>query len=279
MTRAAYLAVLLVMVCARASSAQDLIDLSQATIERSAPDVASWPITTAITRLDLGASDCNVEFSMKAVWPNVLIPGWGGGSIAYTLWMVRVVGGQVYAGGGIEFWTGRVGGCGPAAAYVQNWFYDASWGPLNTAGELTPGESVGFFVTAGDARAKDVRTVTARSAVVAVRWPGGSGGTFTFDGAPPPPPPPAVIQPPPPIFVPPPVPPPAQPPSTAGLDYTEQLRQILAAQQAQLVLEQNTNAQVSQLNKSFGETIGRAMAFVGKYIAPAVAAFIAAKKL
>ncbi|MEO8678130.1 MAG: hypothetical protein ABI665_03735, partial [Vicinamibacterales bacterium] len=247
--------------------AQDQIDISQANIQRSAPDVATWPITTAITRLDLGASDCNVEFSMKEVWPNVPIPGWGGGSIAYTLWMVRIVNGQTHAGGGIEFWNGttgtptRIGGCGPAASYIANWFYDASWGPLHTAGELTPGETVGFFVTAGDARAKDVRTVTARSSVVSVRWPGGSGGSFTFDGpvAPPPPvivPPPVVI--PPPVVVPPPV---VQPPPVviSGPDYTEQLRQIISAQQAELALAQDTNAQVRELNKSFGETIGRAM--------------------
>lgn len=246
MQRIVSVAAVLVLGAAVSARAQDQIDLSQATIERSAPDVASWPITTAITRLDLGASNCDVEFSMKEVWPNVPIPGWGGGSIAYTLWMVRSVGGQVYAGGGIEFWNGstgnptRVGGCGPAANYVQNWFYDPSWGPLNTAGELTPGETVGFFVTAGDARAKDVRTVTARSAVVAVRWPGGAGGSFTFDGPPPPvvAPPPVIVPPPvmqpPPVYVPPPVVPTPPLPSTDLSVIIAQAAANQAALQAQI---------------------------------------------
>lgn len=211
---------LLVLALAAPAAAQDAIDLRLATIERSASDVATWPIVTAITRLELGAGDCGVEFDKKAgfdKWPNVPIPGWNGGAIQYTLWMVRIVNGQVYTGGGIEFWDGRVGGCGPAAEYIKNWYYDSSWGPLHDAGELTPGERVGFFVTAGDARAKDVRIITARSAVVAVPWPGGAGGTFTFGPVAPPP----VVTPPPVIIVPPPVPVPAPAPTPAPLPSTD----------------------------------------------------------
>ena len=44
------------------------------------------------------------------------------------------------------------------------------------------GEQVGFFVTAGDARAKDVRGVTERSNVVSMPFPSG-GGYFTFSSA------------------------------------------------------------------------------------------------
>ena len=82
-------------------SAQDAISLSTATIERSAGDVANWPITTAITRLDLGSNDCAVAFDKKAGpdrWPSVAIPGWNGGTIQYTLWLVRTVNGQAFTG-------------------------------------------------------------------------------------------------------------------------------------------------------------------------------------
>jgi len=271
------LTVVALLLLAASARAQDQIDLSHASIQRSAPDVASWPITTAITRLDLGAADCNVEFSMKEVWPNVPIPGWGGGSIAYTLWMVRIVNGQTYAGGGIEFWNGssggqtRVGGCGPAAGYIANWFYDASWGPLHTAGELTPGEQVGFFVTAGDARAKDVRTVTARSAVVAVSWPGGAGGAFTFAG-PPAPPPPVIV---PPVIAPPPVQP---PPVVVQPDLSD-----IKAQLAKLIeIETDTHAMVLETRdttRTFKQQLGSFMTFAAKYIAPPVVAWIAARQM
>lgn len=223
------LAVLLMVAAAAVApaAAQDGVSLSTASIERSAGDVAGWPITTAITKLEIGAADCNVEFDKKAGtdrWPSVAIPGWNGGTIQYTLWLVRSVGGQVYTGGGIEFWDGRKGGCGPAADYIANWYYDSSWGPLHDAGELTPGETVGFFVTAGDARAKDVRTVTARSAVVALPWPGGAGGTFTFGPQTPPP----VVTPPPAVIVPPPTPPVIAPPPAPVLDLSSVVAQLAA---------------------------------------------------
>ena len=260
--------------------AQDAIDLSSAHVMRSAPDVALWPITTAITELTLGAADCNVEFSMKEAWPNVLIPGWNGGSIAYTLWMVRIVGGEVYTGGGIEFWTGRRGGCGPAANYIQNWYYDGSWGPLNTAGELTPGERVGFFVTAGDARAKDVRTVTARSAVVAVPWPGGTGGTFRFDApAPPVTPPPVIV--PPPVQPPPVQPTPIQPPPVVTVpDPTAAPLLVQAVEILKHIdaTSTDTNTKVTEIHgevRTFAQQFGSVMAFVGKYIAPALGGWIA----
>jgi len=42
------------------------------------------------------------------------------------------------------------------------------------------GEQVGFFVTAGDARAKDVRLVSERSNVVMVSFPTDGGGYYPF---------------------------------------------------------------------------------------------------
>ncbi len=246
------LAILLLL--AVPASAQDAISLSTATIERSAGDVANWPITTAITRLDLGADNCNVEFDKKNTWPNVPIPGWEGGSIAYTLWLVRTVNGQVYTGGGIEFWRGRIGGCGPASGYIANWYYDSSWGPLHDAGDLTPGEQVGFFVTAGDARAKDVRMVTERSAVVAVPWPGGAGGVFTFGPQAPPPvvtPPPVVIVPP--VPIPPVVPPVVAPAPVLDLSpITAQLAAIREDLKAERAENQVFFEQVRSKWKDFG---------------------------
>lgn len=79
---------------------------------------------------------------------------------------------------------------------------------------------------------------------------------------------------------------PPVPPRTLIIDYTALLQKILEAQQqllsaqAQLILiEKNTNGQVAQINKTFGQTMARAGVWFGKYVAPAVVAYIAAKKL
>ena len=45
------------------------------------------------------------------------------------------------------------------------------------------GEQVGFFITAGDARARDVTIVRERSNVVMVPFPSDAGAVFTFSGA------------------------------------------------------------------------------------------------
>lgn len=71
-----------------------------------------------------------------------------------------------------------------------------------------------------------------------------------------------------------------------AVDYTPLLQQILASQQqlleaqAQLLtVEKDTNLQVTAVGKTFGQTMGDVLAFAGKYILPAVGAWIAAKKL
>lgn len=86
----------------------------------------------------------------------------------------------------------------------------------------------------------------------------------------------------------PPVPPvpPVVPPPVTGLDYTPLLERILDSQQqllqAQtdlLVVTKDTNAHVVSMDHTIGETIGNVSKFVGKYIAPAIGGFIAARKL
>lgn len=167
--------------------AQDAIPLTGAHFERS-PDISSWPITAHLTQLDFGPGNvCHVSFDAENRWPSVTPPGWNG-PIQYTLWMVRQIGGQVYAAGGIEFWQGRAtadpSSCG-ADGMPQTWFYDASWGPMATP--IAQGERVGFFVAAGDQRAKDVQSVQERSAVVALAWGGAAGSRWTGEPGPPPP--------------------------------------------------------------------------------------------
>lgn len=94
---------------------------------------------------------------------------------------------------------------------------------------------------------------------------------------------PPVVTPPPPVVVPPPV---VAPPVVPGFNYSVILQQLLDSQQLLLqtqrdllTVSKDTNAQVTELNRSFGQTIGAASKFVSKYIAPAIAAYFVGKKL
>jgi hypothetical protein len=162
---------------------QDAIDLHQASISGGSPaDVANWSVTARLTALDFQASGVGVQFTKKdgpGRWPDVVPPGWSGG-IQYTLWMVVNVDGHWYTSGGVEYWNGLGRSGGQPSAFASNWYYSPGvWGPLATH-QPAPGEQVGFFVTAGDARAKDVRAVTERSNVVLVPFPSDGGAYYPF---------------------------------------------------------------------------------------------------
>jgi hypothetical protein len=161
----------------------DQIDLHGATITGGSPgDVANWAVTTQITALDFEGNGLSPYFTKKdgpGRWPDVVPPGWTG-SIQYTLWMVVNVDGHWYTSGGVEFWYGRSSTGDAPSNFAADWYYSpAVWGPLATH-QPQPGEMVGFFVTAGDARAKDVRSVVERSNVVLVAFPGNGGAYFPF---------------------------------------------------------------------------------------------------
>ena len=161
----------------------DGVDLRSATVTGGSPsDVANWPVTTQLTVLDFQSSGVAVGFTKKdggGRWPDVVPPGWDG-AIQYTLWMVVNVDGHWYTSGGVEYWYGLGRSGGQPSRFASNWYYSpAVWGPL-AGHQPVPGEQVGFFVTAGDARAKDVRAVTERSNVVVVPFPSDGGAYFPF---------------------------------------------------------------------------------------------------
>jgi hypothetical protein len=164
-------------------SGADGIDLRQVIVTGGSPtDVANWAVTAKITALDFASSGVDVEFTKKNGgdrWPDVVPPGWDG-SLQYTLWMVVNVNGQWYTSGGVEYWYGLGRSGGQPSRFTSNWYYSpAVWGPLATH-QPTPGEQVGFFVTAGDARVKDVRSVVERSNVVMVPFPSDGGAYYPF---------------------------------------------------------------------------------------------------
>jgi hypothetical protein len=164
--------------------AADQMNLAEATVYNSPADVASWPITTRITRLQM--LGCNggiaVTFGAQNTWPEYTPAGWDG-PLQYTLWAVVNVNGRWNTSGFIQFWRGRENtgapilplGCG----FPVNWAYDHRWGPMNGY-RPSVGERMGFFVTAGDARNVPVVTsVRERSNVVVVDLPA-EFGTWTW---------------------------------------------------------------------------------------------------
>jgi hypothetical protein len=156
----------------------DAINLNTVIIHNS-PNVASWPATTKLTRLNLMPSGAHAEFSAQSYWPEVVPPGWSGG-LQWTLWIVLNINGQWHASGCIEYWKGLYESGGPVSGYAKDWYYDPiRWGPM-AGHQPAPGEQVGFLVTSGDARNNGPSSVRERSNVVIVSFPSNAGGSFVF---------------------------------------------------------------------------------------------------
>jgi hypothetical protein len=160
--------------------ANDAFSLVGASVYASPAGVASWPATTTISSISFRPDGVAVEFSKKngaGRWPDVTPPGWDGG-IQYTLWIAMNIGGRWHTCGTIEYWFGLAASGGDVTRNNQiaaNWTYQC--GPM--ARQPAPGEQVGFFVTAGDQRLKDVAATHERSNTIIVAFPG-SYQTFTF---------------------------------------------------------------------------------------------------
>lgn len=291
MTRRFFGVLVLILLCAFPAFAQDAIDLSRAQIV-NAPDVRTWAPTARITRVSFSGGVTRVAFTKQdgdGRWPDVTPPGWSG-PLQYTLWLFVKTGDGSWAGSGfIQFWHGR-DGSGSAAdpdlpsVYDKHWYYAERWSPIFGHGQIQPGEQIGFMVTSGNERdSGGPFSVQERSNVVV--FAATDNGAYNFDATLPP----VVVTPPPVIVVPPTttVPQPLPlPPLTVSTDYTALLNrildaqlQLLDAQKQLLTVSQDTNKQVGEMNKTLGQTLGQVATFVGKYVGPAIAAFVAGKKL
>lgn len=151
-----------------------MAEIDNLNIVGGSPDVKTWSPTARITRLEFTQGDFLVTLDdIGNNWPEDIPPGWDGG-VQFTLWVVI----NGYTTGCIEFWKGRAGVGGPFAKAAQDWYYFASEFQGHQPQE---GEKVGFFVTQGDARRKDVHSKAERSEIVWVLIPGGPV-VFDFTG-------------------------------------------------------------------------------------------------
>jgi len=160
--------------------AGDAINMAQAQIVNSPFDLANWPVTSAITHLDLAGDGVHPTFSKQdgpGKWPESSF------GIQFTLGMCLNINGKWHCSAVVQFWTGLPAAGGPPNEYAQNWFYDPiRWSPM-TGHQPVPGEMIGFFACGGDCRNNtkgDLSLVKERTNIVLVPYPGSGGGSFRF---------------------------------------------------------------------------------------------------
>lgn len=158
------------------------LDLTQAKLMNMAGDFAAWPVTTHITRVELGNDYLHVTMDngRPDSWPDTADrPGMG--PLLYTLGIAEQINGVWYASAPIQLWRGLDGGggsiqvqdIGDGRGQIQaNWFYDSRWGIMSTY-QPKIGETIGIFVCAGDCRDANgnFSPVHERSNVVLVKLP------------------------------------------------------------------------------------------------------------
>jgi hypothetical protein len=290
---------LIVLLASAAVRAQEL-PINQARFV-GGPDINTFAQTTSVTQVDVTATGANLQFDKKDGpnrWPDNVTPGWQG-SLQYSIGLCMNLDGWVCSAP-IESWYGRKDATGPitdqsttcAAGHGQvqcNWFYDNRWAPLN-GHQPAPGEQVGMFVVAGDAR-NNFNPVKERSNIVLFNLPGpGQSQTFNFSPvAPQPTPTPVPTPAPQPVPTPAPAPAPQPTPAPAPLpsgDLIAQLMsinaQILACNQGIAAVNQNVTDGRAE-NQSFFANVKSVWAQVGgpllKYVVPAVSGILAGWKI
>jgi alpha-tubulin suppressor-like RCC1 family protein len=186
----AFVALALLAVPAHAADPRDMLNLSTAIVTGNSPtDIASWPVTGAISQLVMEPGQDNglsFVFPQHATWPDYTPPGWDG-PIEYTVWAVAKVNGQWYTAGFIQMWRERASTGAPILTdFHANWAYDYNrWGQLYNYYPQV-GDQMGFFISAGNARGvSEVTSVRERTNVVVVNLPAGDSGVFNFTYAPP----------------------------------------------------------------------------------------------
>jgi len=168
-----------------ATATNDMIPFGSAQIHNSPLNLASWPVTSAISVVELRPNGVHVEFSKQdgpGRWPDYTPPGWDG-SLQYTLGMALNINGQWHASAPVQVWYGLPAAGGPPSQYALNWFYDPSrWAPM-TYHQPAVGETIGIFACAGNCRNVTDGSgspVKERTNVVTVTMPTDAGARFTF---------------------------------------------------------------------------------------------------
>lgn len=261
---------------APAARAQDAVPIQSVQVV-NAPDIRSWPATATITHISVTPDNTRIDFTKRdgpSRWPDIRPTGWTG-DMEYTVWLFLQVNGQWVGSGFIQMWNGRDGVGDAPSDYAKNWYYGTRWSPMQTHGVISPTEQIGILVTSGNERdSGGPFGVQERSNLVLI--PGADSGEYSFQTPPAPAPTPTPVTPAP-VPVPTPVPVPAPTPAPPS---------ILSGQEAILAAIADVKASVEagrEENKTFFASVKTLWQQVGapflKYVAPAIAAYLAGKKL
>lgn len=264
------------------------------------PDISTFAQTTSVTVVAVGGNGTNLTFDKKDGpnrWPDKITPGWSG-ALQYSTGLCEQINGQWVCSAPIESWYGRQDATGPiqtqstptcAAGQGQiqcNWFYDNRWAPLN-GHRPQPGETLGIFVVAGDAR-NSYNPIPERSNIVTFQLPAeGQTQTFYYNAVVPQPTPAPPAPTPTPVPTPTPTPPPPTPapapaPVPSSLCDAACMSNILAqlnALKTDLDASRAENQQFYTQVKSTWDTISPVVMPLLKYVVPAVTAYLAGKHL
>src|ERR1700674_3761972 len=228
--------------------AQDMIPVDQVQFVGPGGNVGAFPSTARISQVSVDANGTNVTFDKGTLpstrggtgWPDTCVP-FGGckepgidmGALQYSFGLVLKVNGQWVGSAPIENWYGRMNGTGPLQDQTVscptgtgqihcNLFYDSRWPLLNQV-TPRPGDTIGVFVVAGDAR-NNFFVTQERSNIVTIQLPAtGQTQTFNFDQS--------VPTPPVPVPAPTPVPVPPTPLPSTDTAVIPLLQQIVSLQQ------------------------------------------------
>lgn len=167
----------------------DAINLATVAIEGS-PIVTNWTPTVNIMALSMANDQMyfSLDHDPGDSWK--WMTGTGTDNYQFTLWAVVQVNGQWLAQGFIQYWQGRPF----IAPSVLTHFGPDGWaGHLTspvTAYQPKPNDTMGFFITAGNARGVTSQTsVAERSNIIAITLPSSGVGNWTFTAPSPTPPP------------------------------------------------------------------------------------------
>ncbi len=271
--------------------AQDALDLHAVAMPHS-PPVADWAPTVHITQLDMdprGGIALTFDQPIPERWKWFSNPAEPADNYQFTVWACVQ---RTYCAGFVEMWQGRSMTDGSLPAILggyTNWWGDARhlWDAMSDY-RPAPGDEVDFLITAGNGRlVSGISSVAERSNVVAIRLPAGDSGHFVFSGSAPvptpaPAPAPVIIVVPAPAPVPMPVPPVMPAPVPPAFDPAGVNAQLAAIAAKVDAVNQNVTDGRAE-NKSFFDNVKSIWAQIGepllKYVLPAVAAFVAGKKL
>jgi hypothetical protein len=161
----------------------DQINLGAAHIVGGGPtDVASWTVSTNIQHIEFSSSaGLAFTFPANSYWPDYTPPGWSG-PLQYTVWACYQSGGAWTCGGFIQMWRDRGYTGAPLPSNYIYWWGNQGGVTAGIFGGYVPhaGDTMAFFVTAGNERADTQTNTRERSNVVLVTLPSGDSGSFSY---------------------------------------------------------------------------------------------------